>query len=332
MSILLIRPLERLLTDVQRDSAEPVAVGAKLLHCILDELKDARAAMAGQPVLPREAALTEAYAEGRKDEAGELASVLPGTYYMDPPDGGSVEVLEQLQRMAKDAARYRLVRRGQHWSVINGIGDTLSGAALDVATDAKLDAVVPNDEEIWVEGPVNPGEARLRYRCRKPGESLEHYRIAMGWDKQSGFAVAGWQPIKTAPKDGTHILVWTDASDTAYVVCWADAAKGIRKYLTAESGAERGWHLALDGELFDREHEPTHWMPLPDAPTSQEEQDLDAWECPDCGCAGRRTAYHKVTHQLGHDVLPFWETCETCDGVGYCGPEAALLKQQRSKS
>lgn len=79
---------------------------------------------------------------------------------------------------------------------------------------------------------------------------------------------AEWQPIETAPKDGTHILVWTDASDTAYVVCWADAALGIRKYLTAESGAERGWHLAWDGELFDREHEPTHWMPLPDAPGS----------------------------------------------------------------
>lgn len=75
-----------------------------------------------------------------------------------------------------------------------------------------------------------------------------------------------WQPIKTAPKDGTHILAWTDASDTAYVVCWADAAEGIRKYLTAESGAERGWHLAWDGTLFDREYEPTLWMPLPANP------------------------------------------------------------------
>jgi hypothetical protein len=33
----------------------------------------------------------------------EVASVLPGSYYMDPPDGGMVTVLEQLQRMAKDA-------------------------------------------------------------------------------------------------------------------------------------------------------------------------------------------------------------------------------------
>lgn len=37
----------------------------------------------------------------------ELLALLPGTYYMDPPDGGSVTVLEQLQRMAADAARYR---------------------------------------------------------------------------------------------------------------------------------------------------------------------------------------------------------------------------------
>lgn len=75
-----------------------------------------------------------------------------------------------------------------------------------------------------------------------------------------------WQPIRTAPKDGTHILVWTDCSDTAYVVCWADASKGIRRNLIAESGAERGWHLAWDGTLFDREYEPTCWMPLPASP------------------------------------------------------------------
>jgi len=54
-----------------------------------------------------DAAETRAYAEGRKDEAEELASVLPGPYYMDPPDGGSVTVLEQLQRMAEDARKWR---------------------------------------------------------------------------------------------------------------------------------------------------------------------------------------------------------------------------------
>lgn len=39
---------------------------------------------------------------------------------------------------AQDAARYRLVRRGQHWSVIDGIGDTLRAEALDAAVDTEL--------------------------------------------------------------------------------------------------------------------------------------------------------------------------------------------------
>lgn len=37
----------------------------------------------------------------------ELSGLLPGPYYMDPPDGGSVTILEQLRRMAADAAKYR---------------------------------------------------------------------------------------------------------------------------------------------------------------------------------------------------------------------------------
>jgi hypothetical protein len=35
-----------------------------------------------------------------------------------------------------DADRYRLLRRGQHWSVIDGIGNTLRAEQLDAAIDA----------------------------------------------------------------------------------------------------------------------------------------------------------------------------------------------------
>ena len=38
--------------------------------------------------------------------------------------------------IARDADRYRLLRRGQHWSVINGIGDELRAEALDAAIDS----------------------------------------------------------------------------------------------------------------------------------------------------------------------------------------------------
>jgi hypothetical protein len=41
---------------------------------------------------------------------------------------------------ARDAARYRLLRRGQHWSVIDGIGDILRSEKLDATIDAALAA------------------------------------------------------------------------------------------------------------------------------------------------------------------------------------------------
>ena len=42
--------------------------------------------------------------------------------------------------LEKDAARYRLVRRGQHWSVIDGIGNTLRAEELDKQVDAAIAA------------------------------------------------------------------------------------------------------------------------------------------------------------------------------------------------
>ncbi|MGP5885941.1 hypothetical protein ACTXY5_14570 [Pseudomonas aeruginosa] len=45
--------------------------------------------------------------ERLESEIDQCVSALPGTYYMDPPDGGNVSIPEQIRRMAKDAARYR---------------------------------------------------------------------------------------------------------------------------------------------------------------------------------------------------------------------------------
>ena len=46
----------------------------------------------------------------------------------------------ELGECRKDAERYRLLRRGQHWSVINGIGDTLRADQLDAAIDRAMEA------------------------------------------------------------------------------------------------------------------------------------------------------------------------------------------------
>lgn len=82
----------------------------------------------------------------------ELAALLPGPHYMDPPDGGSVTLLEQLKRMAKDAERYRWLRDKAPRATWDkpvvckgsrGLGDTetfLGGDELDAETDAAMAA------------------------------------------------------------------------------------------------------------------------------------------------------------------------------------------------
>ena len=72
-----------------------------------------------------------------------------------------------------------------------------------------------------------------------------------------------WQPIETAPKDGTSFLGW----DGKYVteMIWASHE---------DDDGHVGWCCAgfsYGGVLYDLHYlplgEPTHWMPLPDPPS-----------------------------------------------------------------
>lgn len=59
-----------------------------------------------------------------------------------------------------------------------------------------------------------------------------------------------WQPIETAPRDGTHFLAWRE-HDENIAECW----------FTGDRLGGRGWHYA-------RWSYPTHWMPKPEPPKS----------------------------------------------------------------
>lgn len=64
----------------------------------------------------------------------------------------------------------------------------------------------------------------------------------------------GWQPIETAPKDGTKILANFTHPEVEYwpvVAYWTDAVDMQR------------W------AGFPRDAQPTHWMPLPQPPNDQ---------------------------------------------------------------
>lgn len=63
-----------------------------------------------------------------------------------------------------------------------------------------------------------------------------------------------WQPIETAPRDGTDVLVATDDHKV-----FAAHSYGGEWVAQADSAAD-GIYLSFDvGEL-------THWMPLPEPP------------------------------------------------------------------
>ncbi|HHF0887595.1 TPA: hypothetical protein ACPILO_005535 [Pseudomonas aeruginosa] len=79
--------------------------------------------------------------ERLEEELSQCASALPGTYYMDPPDGGNVSIPEQIRRMAKDAARYRGLRDEgylHNWASLHVCDEHLRAQRTDEAIDSVL--------------------------------------------------------------------------------------------------------------------------------------------------------------------------------------------------
>jgi hypothetical protein len=69
--------------------------------------------------------------------AGIVGDQHGGVYFQPAEEGyDNLATHPKSDTAAKDAERYRLLRRGQHWSVVDGIGDTLRADALDAAIDA----------------------------------------------------------------------------------------------------------------------------------------------------------------------------------------------------
>ncbi|AWN39940.1 DUF551 domain-containing protein [Methylobacterium durans] len=88
-----------------------------------------------------------------------------------------------------------------------------------------------------------------------------------------------WQPIETAPLDDTWILL------SGGTVDWAEFAFGITcppVVVACRRSEEWIVSLADSGYMLTRYREPTHWMPLPatpfsnDAPTPISEETLTA--------------------------------------------------------
>lgn len=115
-----------------------------------------------------------------------------------------------------------------------------------------------------------------------------------------------WQPIETAPKDGTYILAWGSFSEQVapnliWVTKWVESSGP--KMEDAGNGLYRKVHVSGWG-TYPCNLYATHWMPLPTPPEpvvcvfcSHTPCECDEWSnCRGCG-----------------QMIPVrWEACDEC--------------------
>ena len=85
---------------------------------------------------------------------------------------------------------------------------------------------------------------------------------------------AKWQPIETAPKDGTAVLLFGGQPDrhSDYTCGYCDDAldlpsKCVVAWWEAYDGALGYWRCgSYDNGVYGEWEDPTHWMPLPEPP------------------------------------------------------------------
>lgn len=85
---------------------------------------------------------------------------------------------------------------------------------------------------------------------------------------------AQWQPIETAPKDGTEVLLFAPGRLT--YGAWVEPSPEPNIKYRDGFAPEPEWEdfepywSSWDGG-FTTEHPPTHWMPLPPPPTTPDQ-------------------------------------------------------------
>jgi hypothetical protein len=80
-----------------------------------------------------------------------------------------------------------------------------------------------------------------------------------------------WQPIETAPEDGTLVLVWGPqmgvACDGMSIAAWHDDERTIAEVGRPAWRAYVAGFRVYDDSNLDLSNQPTHWMPRPLPPS-----------------------------------------------------------------
>lgn len=132
---------------------------------------------------------------------------------------------------------------------------------IDMLSDA-LERLSAEQDEVK-KGRDILSDMAAQYEARAEAADAEIVRL------REQLASAAWQPIETAPRDGSRIWVFVREYDPQeYVVSWAttvDLPKDHEDYW-------EGWVFA-DEILVNHcseDIDPSHWMPLPAAPLTDD--------------------------------------------------------------
>ncbi len=124
--------------------------------------------------------------------------------------------------------------------------------------DAVLDTPEPDK---WIDcGEVRPRPMFHMHTMMKYGEKCAFTAVTHGVKME-------WQPIETAPKDGTSVLIYKpkalrkQVEEAYWVTPWEDAPDEQCHWSTPIGIAGRGYTI-LPSSV-------THWMPLPQPPGEQ---------------------------------------------------------------
>ena len=110
---------------------------------------------------------------------------------------------------------------------------------------SNLDGIAVMRKALWdmSTGSIPSGEVRAL--------ATHALNVLRGASQAPVAAAPGWQPIETAPKDGTHILAHNgNTYYPAVVIHWF----------------ESGWFFSTYPTDIENEYDPVRWMPLPTPP------------------------------------------------------------------
>lgn len=77
-----------------------------------------------------------------------------------------------------------------------------------------------------------------------------------------------WQPIETAPKNGTEVFVYVPGESLYPTVASYKSGEYWKAEYGDEAYMEAGWYWSFGypSDFHEEPVEPTHWMPLPEPP------------------------------------------------------------------